>query len=310
MTIASRLPTVEDYRVRPPHPNREYGGRRIPSEAADYRPGVVTVVTVSFNSATTIGRTIDSILGQRDATVEYIVIDGGSKDGTIDLLKRRSADIDLWISEPDAGISDAFNKGIALAYGEYIAMVNSDDWLEPNHLHTAISELEKAPVDFVFGDLALYAADGRRAHFFRGDSNYAARISHYMPFINHPTVVCRRTAFLKVGLFDPSLRTAMDYDWFLRLHKSGGLGRYMPDLLAHMTLDGQSDKNFMSALREVRDISIRQGYSVWAARARFAYRVAKGKARRWLQRWLPTGLYDHLRRTINVNYQSDGDRTR
>jgi glycosyltransferase involved in cell wall biosynthesis len=298
------LATIEDYRAR----LRASGGHiRSGTEFPGDHPcraGVVSVITVGYNCAKTIGRTIDSVVAQEDVHSEYIVIDGGSTDGTVSILRERSAQIQFWLSEPDGGISDAFNKGVALASGEYVAIINSDDWLECGHLRTAIAELETTNADFVFGDLALYTADGRRVHFFKGDRDYARRISHYMPFLNHPSVVCRRSAFERNGLFDTSLRTAMDYDWFLRFHKLGGVGHYSPRLLANMTLDGQSDRNFMSALREVRDISIRHGYPAAPAWARFVFRSAKGKTRRAIAGWLPGGVYEKLRRRINANYLS------
>jgi glycosyltransferase involved in cell wall biosynthesis len=264
----------------------------------------VSVVTVSFNSAGTIEKTIDSIKAQTYQAVEYIIVDGGSQDETVGILRRRDGDIDLWISERDRGISDAFNKGIAMASGEYVAIINSDDWLDPDHLSTAISELSRTTDDFVFGDLMLHAADGRSVHLFRGEPNYSARIGHYMPFLNHPTVVCRRASFERIGLFDTTLRTAMDYDWFLRLHEVGGRGHYSPRLIGHMSLEGQSDRDFKSGLREVREISISHGYPTPLAWGRYIFRLSKGTVRRLIQSWLPSEIYEYLRERINPNYRS------
>jgi len=300
-TAAPQASRVDDQACRIAGGNRD----RI---NASVRADAVTVITVCFNSVRTIERTIDSIKAQTHPTTEYIVIDGGSTDGTVDVLRRRDSDINMWISEPDRGISDAFNKGIALASGQYLAFVNSDDWLEPNHLRTAVSELHRTSADYVFGDLELHDPNGQRLHFFVGDAGYRTRISHHMPFLNHPTVVCRRTAFDKIGVFDTSLGTAMDYDWFLRLHNAGGIGHYSPQLVAHMTLEGQSDRNFTSALREVREVSIRNGYPSWLAWTRFIFRLYKGHLRRRLQNWLPTAIYEKLRERINVNYRRGDDR--
>ncbi len=188
----------------------------------------VSVITVAFNSAKTIERTIDSILTQTYPHVEYIVIDGASSDGTTDLIRRRSKDIDLWLSEPDHGISDAFNKGIAMATGEYISIVNSDDWLEPTHLATAMTALANTRADFVYGDLMLHPPNGQPAYLLIGETNYARRLPHAMPQINHPTIVCRRVVYEKYGLFDVGLFTAMDYVWLLRVHKEGVIGSTSP----------------------------------------------------------------------------------
>jgi glycosyltransferase involved in cell wall biosynthesis len=299
--------TIQSYKERRPSPSRIVGGKGLQPEMASHDTGVITVITVSFNSALTIERTIDSIVAQTYPAVEYIVIDGGSDDGTVEILRKRNRDINLWISEPDEGISDAFNKGISFATGQYVAIVNSDDWLDPEHLSAAAAELLQGGIDFVFGSLILHAQDGRPKHIFIGEAAYAARIAHYMPFINHPSVVCRYSAFEKIGLFDRSLRTAMDYDWFLRLHNSGGLGRYSARLTAHMMLDGESDRNFRSAMREVRKISIRNGYPTWIAWGRFFFRLSKTIVRRSTAKWLPRTTFERLRRVINRNYRSVSD---
>ena len=127
------------------------GGSRGESHArpAD-KARLASIVTITFNSQKTLNRTIDSVLGQTYPDIEYIVIDGGSTDGTLDILRARDNDIDFWLSEPDAGISDAFNKGISLAHGAYVALVNSDDWLEPTHISTAVDVLLRTTAGFVF----------------------------------------------------------------------------------------------------------------------------------------------------------------
>jgi glycosyltransferase involved in cell wall biosynthesis len=299
---SSGIATIQDYQGRPPHQDRIIGGKGM---VAGPRPraGLVTVVTISFNSVRTIGKTISSIKAQIYPFIEYVVIDGASSDGTVEILRGRNSDIDLWISESDEGISDAFNKGIGLASGEYVALLNSDDWLEPEHLSIAVAELRRTSIDYVFGNLVLHSQDGRAVHRFVGEPAYRKRIAHYMPFINHPSVVVRYSAYEKIGLFDLSLRTAMDYDWLLRLHNSGGEGRYLPRLTAHMTLDGRSDRNFYSGLSEVRKISIRSGYPAWAAWAKYVFRLSKGLLRRFALKWLPAGIYESLRQFLNRNYR-------
>ncbi len=261
-------------------------------------------MTITFNSEKTIDRTIDSVAAQTHPAVEYLVIDGGSKDGTRDRLRARSDVIDVWISEPDNGISDAFNKGVAAAHGEYIAIVNSDDWLEPTHLANAVEQLRESGADFVYGDLMLHSPDGAPAYALIGDSEYGARVRHAMPQINHPTVVCRRAVYEKYGLFDPQCATAMDYDWLLRGYRIGVRGRYVPGLITHMAMDGVSDRNFARGLAEVRDISIRHGYSPLLARLRYAGRCAKTYTRRLVQSWIPAGAHEWLRRRVNSQYRS------
>jgi len=269
---------------------------------------LVTVVTIAFNSIDTIGRTIDSIVAQTYPTVEYIVIDGGSKDGTVDLLARRSDVIDLWMSEPDRGISDAFNKGIAVATGEYIALVNSDDWLDPPHLATAIAALKRTGADFAFGDLMFHWGNANPAHLLLGEADYGRRLVHAMPHINHPTVVCRRRIYEVYGLYDTSLCAAMDYEWLLRGKMAGVVGIYVPGMMSHMSLDGVSHRNYSRGLREVRDVSIRYGYPTLLAKSRYLMRLIKIKVRLALSTWVPRYLYEWLRRRVNAHYRSNGAR--
>jgi cellulose synthase/poly-beta-1,6-N-acetylglucosamine synthase-like glycosyltransferase len=128
--LKDQVPALQDYVRDPGALSCPMGGRSSLRWAAAQPRGLLTIITVAFNSATTLERTIDSVGRQTYPNIEYIVVDGGSTDGTLDLLRQRDRDIDLWLSEPDGGISDAFNKGIALGRGEFIALLNSDDWIE------------------------------------------------------------------------------------------------------------------------------------------------------------------------------------
>jgi glycosyltransferase involved in cell wall biosynthesis len=277
-----------------------------PASHAAERPknvqGLVSIITVTFNSVRSIDRTIDSVVTQSYENIEYIVIDGASHDGTVDRLVARASDIDYWRSESDGGISDAFNKGIFRASGEFIMLLNSDDWIEPGHIETAVRVLQETRVDFVFGDIALHGPDGTPMGLLRGDAGYSATIVHRMPHMNHPTVVCRLSAYQKYGLFDVSLHNAMDYDWLLRVHAGGGTGEYVPNLIGHMTLEGRSDAQFNRSLAEVRDISIKHGYPTPLAWLRFAWRVGKGASRRLAARLLPQRGYRRLRAAVNRSY--------
>jgi glycosyltransferase involved in cell wall biosynthesis len=279
------------------------GGTRALPPASE-RSELVSVITIAYKSCQTLARTIDSIAAQTHPAIEYIVIDGGSDDGTVQLLGQRDKDINQWISEPDAGISDAFNKGIALSHGEYIALVNSDDWLEPQHLKVAIEALTRQSGGFVFGDLVLHGPDDRPSHIIRGDPHYERSIRHAMPALNHPTVVCRRSVYESCGVFDVKLRVAMDYEWLLRGYRRGVVGRYTPGLVTHMSLRGVSNTEFWRAARETRDISVRYGYPALLAQFRFAARVVRISLGRALCVLLPRGSYEWLRRRKNPYYRS------
>lgn len=297
-------PVLADYRGCLPRPDRTMGGRRgLAQSSGIRREGVVSVITVTFNSIQTVNRTIDAVSAQTYPLVEYIVIDGGSSDGTVDSLRRRESEIDIWISEYDDGISDAFNRGIALSSGEFIMLVNSDDWIESTHLIRAVQALRENEVDFVFGNVMLHRTDGSEAGLLIGDANFERSIEHLMPALNHPSAVCLAQAYERHGLYDLKLHNAMDYEWFLRVYKAGGRGAYVPDLTSHMTLEGRSDAQFNASLAEVRTISIRYGYSVTLAWTRFSFRVIKGAIRRFLSRVLPVRIYEEIRTKANSNFR-------
>jgi glycosyltransferase involved in cell wall biosynthesis len=298
----ARYPLVDEYRNLPPKRDRLVGGKESHAQRLVEERDLVSVVTVTYNAIATIERTIRSIVGQSYPNLEYILVDGGSKDGTIEVLRNWSDRLDSWVSESDSGISDAFNKGVAATHGEFVMIVNADDWLEPTHLALAVNALRSCDSDYVFGNLIVHDPRGRVIGSFLGDAAYEERIAHVMPFINHPSVVCRREAYLKYGLFSTDLHHAMDYEWFLRVSRRGGRGTYLPELTSHMTLDGRSDRYFPRSLAEVREISIAYGYPAYLAWPRFLGRLLKAHARRQAERFLPEPAWRLVRRAVNRSF--------
>jgi glycosyltransferase involved in cell wall biosynthesis len=280
------------------------GGRSLRRGAAPAADGLVTVITVAFNSIRTLARTIDSIAAQTYPRIEYLIVDGGSSDGTVELLRQREADIDIWLSERDRGISDAFNKGIALASGQFISLVNSDDWMDPDHLARAVTCLQESGADFAFGNLMVHGDGDAPQYVIDGDPQYALRIRHSMPALSHPSVVCRREVYERYGLYSRDLRIAMDYEWLLRAYKSGARGRYVPEITSHMGGGGVSDLSGHVGLREVRDVSVRHGYSAPFAWARYCARVSRLRARLAMEQWgLSRRFAQRLRRLIHPAYR-------
>lgn len=279
-----------------------------PATLADYPGSVpgqtepsISVVTAVRNGAKTLARTIESIRTQNLPGLEYIVIDACSTDATPDIVRANSDLVAVLKTEKDRGISDGFNKGIALSRGRYVTILNADDWLSPGQLAAGIETLERSGADFVFGDLMYHDAKGNAVYRICGEPDYADRIGHVMPGLNHPTVIVRRSAYEKYGLFDLDLRLAMDYELLLRLHRAGCKGVYDPRMVGHMSLDGASDASSERALAEVRDISIRHGAPAPAAWLRYGVRLMRGRTRRILERTIPAILLVRLRRISNRN---------
>jgi glycosyltransferase involved in cell wall biosynthesis len=263
---------------------------------------LVTVITAVRNGETVLERTMLSVFKQTYGNIEYIVIDGASTDGTLDVIRRYDDKIAYWVSEPDKGISDAFNKGIRAAQGDYIALLNADDWLSEDQIERGVQALRSSSAEYVFGDLLLHDAGGRVLYRIKGDPDYTRIIRSKMPEVNHPTVLARKSIYNRAGLFDLGYRYAMDYEWVLRVHAQGGTGLYVPGIAGHMGLGGASDASFRRAVKEVRDIAIRYGRNRMMAEFEYRFRVIKGAGRRLLERSLPQPFFDRLRTLFNPRY--------
>ena len=142
----SKNPSFDDY-PGSLQPGNTGGGTRVQDVGAALPRPLVSVVTIVRNGFKTLPRTLDSVFSQDFPEIEYIVVDGQSTDGTLDVVQQNQNRIALWISEPDLGISDAFNKGIALSRGEIVALLNSDDWYEPGAIRAVVAEMRRTGAD-------------------------------------------------------------------------------------------------------------------------------------------------------------------
>jgi len=301
--------SLDQYKRQLPFTCQREGGTRVRGiPLSKYEPGkpLVSIITVVLNGAQNVEQALTSVLGQTYTNIEYIVIDGGSTDGTLDIIRRYDDRIAYWTSERDLGISDAFNKGIAASHGVIIGLLNSDDWYSFHHVEQGVRALMNSEADFVFGDLLFHDASGTVLYRIRGNPNYACDIQSKMPELCHPTVLARRTAYERTGLFDIQYRYAMDYEWFLRLHTRGGKGIYVQDMIGHMRLGGVSDFSHIKALREVREIAVKYGQPRWKAESLFMYRILKGVVRRRLELYVPKLVYQGLRSLVNRSYSARG----
>jgi glycosyltransferase involved in cell wall biosynthesis len=262
---------------------------------------LISAVTVTLNAGKTLERTIDSVQRQTYPAVEHIIVDGGSTDETLDIVKARVRPRDLWVSERDRGISDAFNKGIALARGEYVQIVNADDWLSPDQLAYGSEVLTKTGADFVFGDCICYE-DGKPAFRYRGDPNYGSSIAKRLPPMNIASMLIRRSAYQQFGCYSLEYRNAMDYDWLARAHSRGARGAYDPRIVAHMSIEGRSVLLFRQTAREVRRIAVEHGRNWAMAGLEYQYNVAKTALSKPVKRSCKP-LYDLVRSTINPAYR-------
>lgn len=243
-----------------------------------------SIITVTRNSEPYLEECMASVLGQNPADLEYILIDGGSTDGTLAIIQQAAqADSRIsWISEQDRGISDAFNKGLARATGDLIGILNSDDAYAPGALAAVAHARRTNPDCQIFhGDMLRFSGDSPLFRLIPGAVD--DRIWHDMP-LNHPATFVARQAYETVGGFDLNLALAMDYDLVLRLYLAGFRFHYIPEVLAHMRYGGASDDRFIGVRREVVDITVRAGYSPFKARCWLCYGIAKGCVKYLLRR--------------------------
>lgn len=208
---------------------------------------LVSVITIVYNGERYIEDSIRSVINQSYKNIEYIIIDGGSSDNTVSLIKKYEKQIAFWISEKDKGISDAFNKGIARATGKIIGLLNSDDWYEKDTIAKAIASIED--YDAVYGDLQLWKAN-EKDFMVKGDHRLLTREMT----INHPTVFVRREYYTRFGSFDTQYKAAMDYELVLRFMVNKCKFKYIPEVLANMRWQGNSDKNWLKGCKETLQI--------------------------------------------------------
>jgi glycosyltransferase involved in cell wall biosynthesis len=179
----------------------------------------VSIITVSFNSAKTIADTIDSVLSQDFPEIEYIIVDGGSTDGTVDIIRQNENRISQWISEKDQGMYDAMNKGIAMATGDVIGILNSDDVYMNTHVISDLMRvMQSQNTEVVFGDLILVDSSNQNKIIRYYDSGrfHPSKFKFgWMPA--HPTVFVKRELYQKVGKFSTTYQIAADYEMLIRI---------------------------------------------------------------------------------------------
>ncbi len=197
----------------------------------------ISVITISYNSSKTIEQTIKSVLEQNYSNLEYIIIDGGSKDGTVDIIKKYQDKITYWVSEPDKGISDAFNKGIRAASGEVIGIVNSDDWYLPGALKALAIEYDSS-IDVYRGSILIHDEFKQLEYTYNPTMKFGlfpinVNVCHLPTFIT-------RKAYMKYGLYNESYTLAMDLDLLRRFYRNGAVFKRINAVLGKFNVGGVS----------------------------------------------------------------------
>ncbi len=213
----------------------------------------VSIITVTHNSEKTIRRTMESVYGQTCPAAEYIMIDGDSTDRTVEIAEGFRTDMETKgidfriVSEPDEGIYDAMNKGIRMATGDIIGILNSDDWYEPDTVETVIKEFEKSGCDLLFANIRLHRKDGRSLV-------KKARLRRFQTSRdwNHPTMfvkaeIYKSHPFRMKGIHD-------DYGFYLQVRREDARIAIVDKVLANFRMGGASNhKSIREAVKRIRD---------------------------------------------------------
>jgi glycosyltransferase involved in cell wall biosynthesis len=210
---------------------------------------LISIITVVLNDKDGLEKTIKSVINQTYKNFEYIIIDGGSTDGTIDIIKKYEKHIDYWISKPDKGIYDAMNKGAKKAKGEYLYFLNADDYLIDKNTLEKVSYLCE-DYDFVYGNIIGYK-DGKKRKFgkkiIKKKLKEGYRICHQALFV-------KKRGFDKIRGFDTQYSLASDLDFIINMYQEGFKGKYFNIDICFYSFEGKTSKNKNLLRKEMEEI--------------------------------------------------------
>lgn len=215
----------------------------------------VSLITVTYNSGSYLEDCIRSVIRQQFADIEHIIVDGGSSDTTLDIIRRYAPHISRWVSEKDKGMYDAINKGIQMATGDIVGILNSDDILASEDVvNSIVSCFNQHKLDAVYGDLVYVNKSNtdKVVRFWKGHAYSRLNFKYgWMPA--HPTFYLRRELIDEIGGYQSHYFTAADYEFMSRYMYSYRISaRYLPKLIVKMRVGGQSNISLRSRLRANR----------------------------------------------------------
>ena len=209
----------------------------------------LSVIIPVLNNVKSIERTIKSVLAQDHNSIEIIIIDGGSTDGTLKIIKKYNHQISFWSSEKDSGISDAFNKGIKKAKGDLIAILNSDDYWKKGTARVVNSIALKNPKNCIYyGSIEFIDISTMKKY--KKNPNIKKMISRMSMF--HPAIFVRKEVYKRVGMYSLKYNYAMDCEWLHRCMSNNVRFYKINKVLACMSLGGKSDEFFIRSLNEYK----------------------------------------------------------
>ena len=230
-------------------------------------PLLVTIITVSYNSALTISDTIKSVLNQTYKNIEYILVDGNSKDNTIEIIKSYKKEfkdkgiIYKWIIEPDNGIYDAMNKGLLIASGDIIGIINSDDWYNPDAIAEIVNLNKDNTYHIISGNLNKVNSKKEIYKTIKNKKDIKKNIKKIMP-INHPATFVHKTVYKRIGVFNTKYKLSADYDLIFRAFNAGVNFLFTNKVLVNMRNTGKTHQTKNLFITAKEDYIIRKKNNV------------------------------------------------
>ncbi|MEN8154848.1 MAG: glycosyltransferase family 2 protein [Acidobacteriota bacterium] len=212
----------------------------------------ISIITVVYNNKKYLEDSIRSVKGQSHSDVEYIVVDGGSTDGSLEIIKKYDKSISKWISETDSGIYDAMNKGVALATGDIVGFLNSDDiYFSGDILNKVSKTIEDNNSDCCYGDLVYVSGDLTKTirYWKAGSPGGGSFRKGWMP--PHPAFFVGKKIFENFGSFRTDFKISADYELMLRFFERGNISAsYIPEILVKMRIGGKSNRGLKNLIRK------------------------------------------------------------
>ena len=258
----------------------------------------ITVITPSYNQGAYLGQTMASVLGQGYANLEYIVVDGGSTDNSVEIIRSHEKHLAYWVSEKDSGQAQALNKGFAKATGDILCWLNSDDFFLPGVLHE-VAQLLGEQDGLIYGDCLSFSERGNRARVNR-PPRHDIELLKIVDYVVQPSTFWTRSLWEKTGVLNEELHYAFDWDWFLRASALGNVRKVDRIFSAYRFHDAhKSSHGGDKRAREIVTVAALRGGDSAAQHYQFTLDHAADlrKYEDWVLRLRGRGLQkDHLAR--------------
>lgn len=267
---------------------------------------LVSIVTVTYNASEMLEQTMLSVFNQIYPNIEYIIVDGGSTDTTLDIVKKYESKLARWVSEKDHGIYDAMNKGIRMSEGILIGLINAGDYYEPEAVSLVVRALKENEEAGIFhGKIRMLDEKGEviKVKTPQTDLSFLSQgMSLY-----HPTFFVRNDVYQANGLYDTSFRIAADFDFALRNYQKGTVFHYVDAVISNFRTGGISHIQSKNGFREICDSLKKNGYPEEIVNRVYKSLLAKDrknnilfKGHAFLKKILPRRIVDWIANIINT----------